>query len=477
MKPLAVSLAAFVFFAPHYPPHHGKPTATPTATPTPSATVEATASPSPSATSTAILAPTDTATPTATATATATPSACGSLQALIDAAPSGSTLTVPNCTYRESVTISKPLTLDGQGLAQIKGSDVWLDWAWNGNAWQSTQTYPNVGDDSVSGSTVGYVDKFRAFNLEQVFLSGAPLARVPYGGIGTAPPQVGQFALDANRHVLLGDNPLGRLVEVTTRKKWITTNSDGVTITNMVFHHAATAAFEHAIGNGGRVGFKVTNSLMTDAHGSMLGGGELIAGNTFINAGDLAVDGYGANGMLIQSNVFKHNGWGGWSQDWQAGAVKMVTNTNLVIDRNTAEDSYGPSFWCDIHCDGVTISNNVVKRNVQGTGIFYEISTNGQIYGNTICDTTDRNPIGVGESGHTNVYSNVAVRSLSIRAWAYPRSDALADSGTFITLQNNSAVSPIDGVATSWGNIAPGVNGNVDQSNAVVTGPVPASCG
>jgi nitrous oxidase accessory protein NosD len=44
---------------------------------------------------------------------------CGSLQALVDAAQAGSVLTVPACTYRETVTLSKPLTLDGQGKAII----------------------------------------------------------------------------------------------------------------------------------------------------------------------------------------------------------------------------------------------------------------------------------------------------------------------------------------------------------------------
>src|SRR6266705_435695 len=41
------------------------------------------------------------------------------LQSLIDLAPSGSVLTAPACVYCEMITIDKPLTLDGQGQAQI----------------------------------------------------------------------------------------------------------------------------------------------------------------------------------------------------------------------------------------------------------------------------------------------------------------------------------------------------------------------
>ena len=38
-------------------------------------------------------------------------------------------LAVPGCIYHEQVTIRKPLTLDGQGTAEIRGSDVWSAWS------------------------------------------------------------------------------------------------------------------------------------------------------------------------------------------------------------------------------------------------------------------------------------------------------------------------------------------------------------
>ena len=57
------------------------------------------------------------------------------LQTLVDAAPAGTTLDVPACTYRETVRIAKPLTLDGHGQAEIRGSDVWTNWNRRGNYW------------------------------------------------------------------------------------------------------------------------------------------------------------------------------------------------------------------------------------------------------------------------------------------------------------------------------------------------------
>ena len=59
------------------------------------------------------------------------PAACparSGIQALVDAAAPGATVTVPPCLARETVKIDKPLTLNGQPGAEIRGSDVWTAW-------------------------------------------------------------------------------------------------------------------------------------------------------------------------------------------------------------------------------------------------------------------------------------------------------------------------------------------------------------
>lgn len=85
--------------------------------------------------------PTPTPTPSPTPTPTPTPSpspACGSLQALVDAAPAGVTVTAPDCVYRETVWIKKSLTLvthgaviDGEGVRnfafRVEADNVTID--------------------------------------------------------------------------------------------------------------------------------------------------------------------------------------------------------------------------------------------------------------------------------------------------------------------------------------------------------------
>src|SRR5262245_40939602 len=53
--------------------------------------------------------------------------ACGSLQALVDGAPDGATVTVPPCVYRETVAITRPVTLDGTGSV-IDGEGIRQHW-------------------------------------------------------------------------------------------------------------------------------------------------------------------------------------------------------------------------------------------------------------------------------------------------------------------------------------------------------------
>ncbi len=83
--------------------------------------------------------------------ASASVSCPGSLQALIDAAPSGSTLQVPHCVYRETVTVSKPLTIDGTG-ATIDGRDG------DGTVTRDTWMMIEASDVTVSGFTMRYAD-------------------------------------------------------------------------------------------------------------------------------------------------------------------------------------------------------------------------------------------------------------------------------------------------------------------------------
>ena len=90
--------------------------------------------------------------PVAAASPTGTPACERSLQALIDAAPAGSVLTVPPCVYREAVTIDKPL--------QVQAAGAVIDGARRMGTWLVTRGWWSAASDvTLSGFTMRYADE------------------------------------------------------------------------------------------------------------------------------------------------------------------------------------------------------------------------------------------------------------------------------------------------------------------------------
>ena len=375
-----------------------------------------------------------------------------SLQSLINTAPAGSVLRVPKCLYRETIVINKPLTLDGQGQAEVRGSDVWTDWTAAGSRWVSRNSVPDMGGDT-PGSV--YVDQFRAAHIEQVFVDGGSLTQVPSNPDGT------QFALDSGRHVIIGTNPAGHVIEVTTRRQWEITQADNVTVANFTFRDAATGAQGHAIGNDDHNNFTLSNSTLSDAHGSLLaiggaGSNASVLGNTISRAGDLAIAGFRGDHTLIQGNTITQSGRGGWDSGWQAGGIKNVGSTNLTVDGNSVFANGGSGIWCDIGCHGITVTNNKVYGNTT-TGIFFEISTGANIARNAVWGN-GREGIYISDSGGAEVSSNVvAWNAIGVSVLQTQRSDRPDSDGTGNYVHNNViAMSRPDAQAFIWVQSGPG---------------------
>lgn len=302
----------------------------------------------------------------------------GSLQSLIDAAPSGAEIVVPSGTYRESVVIDRPLTLRGPD-AEIRGSDPWDEWRSNGSRWISAEAVPEF-------QTGARCVEARCDWPEQVFIDGASRLQVE------ARPGPGEFALDGDRHIVLGDDPTGHLVEVTVRPFWMEIDGPDVTIDGFTMRHAATPSqFGGLQARDGADRLTVRNVTLSDTHAALISFQDVsdasLLDSLVERGGQLGIQsgGDGTTNLTIRGNVVRGNNTEGFDPEWEAGGMKITQAIGLRVTDNDVEDNLGPGIWCDIDCRDIVIAENRVTGN-SGNGIFFEISQGADIVGNRIAE-------------------------------------------------------------------------------------------
>ena len=331
------------------------------------------------------------------------------LQSRIDNATVGSTITLPDdCAFREAVTIGKPLTISG---GHIRGSDVWTSWSQSGDNFVSAQSVPTLGTDlegiRCEPNTTDCLMK------EQVFVDGQYVDQIANG----ADPGPGQFSMHANRRIVLGFNPAGKVVEVTVRKQWLKLLSSDITVDSLEARHAGNGATYHAALISERANNVVKNSELSYAHGDLLGMhqqlNQVAVGNDLHHGGHSGWAAYKGNPDLI-NNKIHHNNIEKYDPNWSGGGTKGADlSSGSLWAGNELYENYGNALWCDVYCDGVIIENNRIHHN-QGGGIFYEISSNGIIRNNTIWENGWPNEAGgwsatlkTTSSTNVEIYGNV----------------------------------------------------------------------
>jgi parallel beta-helix repeat protein len=307
------------------------------------------------------------------------PTCSASLQALVNAASPGAVVEVPGgCIYRETLTINKPLTLKGALGAEIRGSDVWpsSEFTLTGGLYKSTTTVPTLDADT-SALCEGSSD--RCHQPEQVYLDGVALKQVA----NTATPVSGEFKIDSNRNVYLADDPSGKKVEVTTRNMWINGAGNGVTVDDIVFKHAAADGIKPR-----GESWTVEDCDLSYAHQANLrmsqGAGYVSQRNKLHHGGQMGMGGNNSSVQVLSNDIYANN-IEEYKHSWAAGGMKLSNGNTLVIDGNHFHHNHGNGLWTDVpnSPQNITISNNRVEHN-EDHGIRFEVSTNGNIYGNTV---------------------------------------------------------------------------------------------
>lgn len=298
----------------------------------------------------------------------------GSLQKRVNAAPRGGVVSTPDrCVFRERVNVGKPLTIKGGPGTEIRGSEVWKGWNQVGSKW----IRGNLPNFSNTGRCKE--DTRRCRWPAQVYFDGKALRQV-----GSNPGKR-QFAVNSGK-VILGSDPSGHTVEVTTRRFWIMGRSDDVTIKGFTMRHAANGSQTGAITNNKHDGWTVRGNNLLQAHGANVNMGRgtdlKVLSNNIHHAGQVGINSNRAN-LEVRRNRIHHNNTEAFDPGWHAGGVKSTKMKRLVATKNNVYRNDRVGFWCDIGCSKVTYYKNRIHRNTE-KGIHYEVSQGGRIIENTI---------------------------------------------------------------------------------------------
>jgi hypothetical protein len=261
------------------------------------------------------------------------PDCHASLQALINAAPAGSTLVVPACVYRESVTVNKPLTISGKG-AVIDGRNT------SGSVVRSSWMLITSSNVTVTGFTMRYAN---------------------------SAPQTGALQTANGVHNVVIENcdlSYAHGADVS-----IGGASDSRVVSCKVHHGGQEGV--HVGGSGG-TGNLVANNTIYDNNTAGF--------NVDVEAGGMKAA--GQTDLTVSGNVvFGNNGPGLWCD---------IHCHGWIVKGNRIYDNAYAGIMFEIG-DGATISGNVIWHNGWsktawgwGAGILVSSSRNAQVYGNKV---------------------------------------------------------------------------------------------
>jgi hypothetical protein len=312
-------------------------------------------------------------------------SGCGSIQSRVDATSPGATVDLPDgCIYRETVTVKKPLTLEGGPGVEIRGSDVWASSEFSAQAngtWRSSNAVTAFADGG------GPCDpSFPNCQLrEQVFYDGEPLEQVADGGT----PGPGQFSIDANNRVVVGSEPTGKTVEVTMRSSWVNVRSQGVTVKNFRMSHSAddgidNNTFDNIVVDGGDYSYAHVAAFRFH-----LASGVAVKNAHVHHNGLVGIAGSNAR-WTITGNEVDYNGIGGFLATWGSGGMKLPAALSATVSGNVVHHNIKNGIWFDGDVDNPGPNAQIIEifdnRSYQnhGHGVKCEITLSCHIYNNVI---------------------------------------------------------------------------------------------
>jgi len=308
------------------------------------------------------------------------------IQAIVAANPPGTTFVLNPGTYRMQSVIPRDGNIfDGQGRAIFNGSRLLTSFKVSGELWIATDQDHH---GRVSGAGECQPTSPRCDRSEDLYLDDEPLRHV--SRLRDVGP--GKWHFDnRNRSVYMGDNPIGKIVEMSASSRAFGGNASNVTIKALTIEKYATPLQMSAVDAEHGESWLIENNTIRLNHAVGVNAGQnaKVLRNKLIKNGQEGFSG-GGRGFLIERNEVAFNNYAGVKYTWEAGGGKVTDSPGgAVIRSNCVHHNDGPGIWADGDVKGLIIERNVVYRNTDN-GIMYEISDDGVIRDNTVADNGEK---------------------------------------------------------------------------------------
>ncbi|MGO1384598.1 MAG: right-handed parallel beta-helix repeat-containing protein [Arachnia sp.] len=335
--------------------------------------------------------------------------------------PVGGTVVVRGGIYRETVTITRAVTVQN-----YPKETVWLDgstpvsgWVKDSNAWRksgwtsrfdSSPTYTQgAADNTAADWKFINTDYPMAAHPDQVFVNGTPLQQVKSRSL----VKLGTFVLDQQTSELfIGSDPNGKTVEASTIVKAITIRGDNSTVRGIGIRRYSPSVFHIASVTIEAAGVTVENVAVANSATTGLSvqrENAKLNQVSIINSGMLGIHGRFADNLKMVKVLASGNNAERFNIAPVAGGVKLGASRGVSVVESSFSGNYGHGFWEDVSVYNSVFRQSAFNDNV-GAGLFLEISAKAVVGDNTFARNRDFG-IKVNNTSNVKIWNNTFIGS------------------------------------------------------------------
>lgn len=310
-------------------------------------------------------------------------------------APTGGTVVVRAGVYRETVTISRSVTVQN-----YPNEAVWLDgstpvtgWVADGGIWRrsgwntrfdSSPTYTQgAAENPAPDWRFVNVDEYpMAAHPDQVFVNGVALQQVKARSL----VKPGTFYLDERTSELfIGSNPKGQNVEASTIVKAMSVRGADSVIRGIGIRRFSPSVFHIGAVTIEQPGVTLENVVVMNAATtglSVLREDVTLDQVTVTSCGMLGIGGRFADNLQFSRVLSTKNNTEHFNIAPVSGGVKLAQSRGITSINSSFSGNYGHGFWEDMSVYDSIFRQSDFSDN-SGTGLFLEISAKAIVGDNT----------------------------------------------------------------------------------------------